>query len=78
MRKLLGLAAILGAIYLGLQVYQQRGGDAFEPIQTSQRDSSPFGGQLIGGDVTMPAERDKSHTTGKVRDQLEHTRGLGR
>ena len=82
MGKLLGLIAILGAIYFGMQYHDKGGegmlGGAFDPIETTERDSSAFGGHLIGGDVTMPTERDRSHTTQKVRDKLARTKGLGR
>ena len=49
-----------------------------DPIESTARDSSAFGGHLIAGDVTMPTERDREHTTHKVRDELQRTKGLGR
>ncbi len=82
MGKLLGFIAILGAIYFGMQYYNNGSegmlGGAFDPIESTERDSSSFGGHLIAGDVTMPTERDRGHTTQKVRDELRRTKGLGR
>ncbi len=74
MGKLFGLVSILVAMYIGMQIYTQgidsMLGSALDPIESSERDSSPFGGHLTGGDVTMPTERKRGPITEKVRDRV--------
>ena len=74
MGRLFGLVSILVAMYLGMQIYTQGiesvVGTALDPIETSERDSSPFGGHLIGGDVTMPTERKRGPITEQVRNRV--------
>jgi hypothetical protein len=74
MGRLFGLIAILVAMYIGMQIYTKgidsMLGSALDPIESPERDSSPFGGDLIGGDVTMPTERKRGPVTEKVRDRV--------
>ena len=74
MGKLFGLVSILVALYIGMQIYtkgiEDMLGGAMDPIESSERDSSPFGGQLTGGDVTMPTERKRGPVTQQVRDRV--------
>ena len=74
MGKLFGLVSILIAMYIGMQIYTKgidsMLGSALDPIESSERDSSPFGGHLTGGDVTMPTERKRGPVTQVVRDKV--------
>ncbi len=74
MGKLFGLVSILIAMYIGMQIYTKGIdsllGGALDPIESSERDSSAFGGHLTGGDVTMPTERKRGPITEKVRDRV--------
>ena len=74
MGRLFGLVSILIAMYIGMQIYTKgldsMLGSTFDPIESSERDSSSFGGQLTGGDVTMPTERKRGPITQKVRDKV--------
>ncbi len=74
MGRLFVLVSILVAMYIGMQIYTKgiEGmlGGAMDPIESSERDSSAFGGNLIGGDVTMPTERKRGPVTQKVRDKV--------
>jgi len=77
MGKLFGLISILVAMYIGMQIYTQgiesvmgSVNSATEPIGSTERDSSAFGGNLTGGDVTMPSERRRGPVTEKVRDKV--------
>ncbi len=74
MGRIFGLVSILVAMYLGMQIYT-KGIDGlldsvWDPIESSERDSSSFGGHLTGGDVTMPTERKRGPITQKVRDKV--------
>jgi len=74
MGRLFGLVSILIAMYLGMQIYTQGIGSmsssALDPIESSERDSSSFGGQLTGSDVSMPTERKRGPITQRVRDKV--------
>ena len=74
MGRLFGLVSILIAMYIGMQIYTKgidsMLGSALDPIESSERDSSSFGGHLTGGDVTMPTERKRGPITQKVRDKV--------
>ena len=74
MGRLFGLVSILVAMYIGTQIYTKgldsMLGSALDPIESSERDSSPLGGHLTGGDVTMPTERKRGPITEKVRDRV--------
>ncbi len=74
MGRIFGLVSILVAMYIGMQIYT-KGIDgmldsAWDPIEASERDSSPFGGNLTGGDVTMPTERKRTPITERVRNKV--------
>jgi hypothetical protein len=81
MGRIFGLIAILVAMYIGMQIYTKgidsMLGGALDPIESSQRDSSPFGGNLTGGDVTMPTERKRGPVTEKVRERVTADLELG-
>ncbi len=74
MGKLFGLVSILIAMYIGMQIYTKgidsMLGSALDPIESSERDSSSFGGHLTGGDVTMPTARQRAPITQRVRDKV--------
>ena len=74
MGRLFGLVSILVAMYIGMQMYTKgidsMLGSALDPIESSERDSSAFGGQLTGGDVTMPTERKRGPVTQQVRERV--------
>jgi hypothetical protein len=74
MGKLFGLICILIAMYIGMQIYTGAASNmldsAMAPIESSERDSSAFGQNLTGGDVTMPTERRRGPVTQKVRDKV--------
>ena len=74
MGRLFGLISILVAMYIGMQMYTKgidsMLGSALDPIESSERDSSAFGGQLTGGDVTMPTERKRGPVTQQVRERV--------
>ncbi len=74
MGKLFGLVSILVAMYIGMQIYtngiDSMLGNALDPIESSERDSSSFGGHLTGGNATVPTERKRGPITQKVRDKV--------
>ena len=74
MGRIFGLVTILIAMYVGMQVYT-KGIDSvlsstLDPIESSDRSSSSFGGNLTGGEVTMPTERKRGPITQQVRDRV--------
>ena len=74
MGRLFGLVTILIAMYIGMQVYTKGIdsvlGSTLDPIESSERGSSSFGGHITGGDVTMPTERKRGPITQQVRDRV--------
>ncbi|MBW2421262.1 MAG: hypothetical protein JRH19_22155 [Deltaproteobacteria bacterium] len=81
MGKLFGLISILVGMYLGMQIYTEgidgMLGSLMDPIESSERDSSSFGGHLTGGDVTMPTERKRGPVTQRVREKVTADLQLG-
>ena len=74
MGRLFGLVSILVAMYIGMQIYTQGIdsvlGNALDPIESSERDSSSIAGHLTGGNATMPTERKRGPITQQVRDRV--------
>lgn len=74
MGKMFGIVSLLIAMYIGMQIYS-RGIESVlnrvtAPIESTERDSSPFATNLTGGDVTMPTERRRGPVTQQVKDKV--------
>ena len=74
MSRLFGLVLILVAMYIGMQIYTDGSegmlSGALGRIESSEGDSSPFGGPLRGSDVATPTERKRGSITERIRDKV--------
>lgn len=74
MSRLFGLVLILVAMYIGMQIYTDSSegmlSGALGQIESSERDSSPFGGRLTGSDVATPTEQKRGSIIQRIRDEV--------